>query len=158
RIAPHCEIYYGTDFSKAAINQIQQVLDTSEAQYSAVRLSHREADDLIDLAQNEFECVVINSVVQYFPSLDYLLRVLERAVQLVASGGYIFVGDVRSLPLLEAFHLSVELERTRHEKISTDELQNRIQRQMAAENELVIDPRFFVGLPERLAGIRGVSI
>jgi len=47
--------------------------------------------------------------VQYFPSLDYLLRVLEGAVRAVAPGGFIFIGDVRSLPLLSAFHASVQL-------------------------------------------------
>ena len=55
--------------------------------------------------------MILNSVVQYFPSIEYLVRVLEGAVQAVAEGGYIFVGDVRSLPLLEAFHTSVELQR-----------------------------------------------
>ena len=54
---------------------------------------------------------MINSVVQYFPTVDYLVRVLEGAARIVKPGGTIFVGDVRSLPLLETFHLSVELYR-----------------------------------------------
>jgi len=52
---------------------------------------------------------VILNPLQYFPSLDYLLRVLEGAVRAVAPGGFIFIGDVRSLPLLSAFHASVQL-------------------------------------------------
>jgi len=51
--------------------------------------------------------VILN--LQYFPSLDYLLCVLEGAVRAVAPGGFIFIGDVRSLPLLSAFHASVQL-------------------------------------------------
>ena len=57
--------------------------------------------------------MILNSVVQYFPSLDYLLRVLHQAVAAAAPGGAIFLGDVRSLPLLAAFHASVEVHHLR---------------------------------------------
>ena len=40
----------------------------------------------------------LNSVIQYFPDLDYLMTVLEGAVESVRPGGAVFVGDVRSLP------------------------------------------------------------
>ena len=34
----------------------------------------------------KYDVVIINSVVQYFPSVEYLVRVLEGAVQAVAPG------------------------------------------------------------------------
>ena len=61
--------------------------------------------------ERSFDTVVLNSVAQYFPDLDYLLRVLEGAAAALRPGGRIFVGDVRSLPLAGAFHASVELAR-----------------------------------------------
>ena len=67
------------------------------------------ADDFTGIPEGWFDLVVINSVVQYFPGVDYLLRVLDGATAALAPGGTLFVGDVRSLPLLEAFHASVEL-------------------------------------------------
>ena len=63
------------------------------------------------VAGMDADLVVLNSVAQYFPSIDYLVRVLEGAARMVADGGAIFVGDVRSLPLLAAFHTGVELQR-----------------------------------------------
>ena len=57
------------------------------------------------------DLVILNSVVQYFPDMDYLLEVLSAAVRVTRRGGHIFVGDVRSLPLLEAYHGSVQLPR-----------------------------------------------
>ena len=55
------------------------------------------------------DLVILNSVVQYFPDMDYLLGVLSEAVRVTRRGGHVFVGDVRSLPLLEAYHASVQL-------------------------------------------------
>ena len=67
-------------------------------------LLHKSAHDFEEIEPEAFDTVVINSVAQYFPSIDYLVRVLEGAVQAWQPGGSVFVGDVRSLPLLEAYH------------------------------------------------------
>jgi amino acid adenylation domain-containing protein len=108
RLAPHCESYTGTDFSPAALGYVRQQLTTLGSD-DEVLLLERRADDFRDIEPNSFDAVILNSVVQYFPSVNYLLRVLEGAVRATRSGGFVFVGDVRSLPLLEAFHTSVEL-------------------------------------------------
>ena len=50
---------------------------------------------------------MINSVAQYFPSADYLVEVMRAAVHATRPGGRLFVGDVRSLPVLSAFHAAV---------------------------------------------------
>ncbi|HEX2092144.1 MAG TPA: amino acid adenylation domain-containing protein, partial [Longimicrobiaceae bacterium] len=105
RVAPHVRQYHGTDFSGVALEHVRRHLDG----LPQVTLSEREADDLEEFAGAGFDTVVLNSVAQYFPGVEYLLRVLEGAAAAVRPGGRIFVGDVRSLPLLEAFHASVEL-------------------------------------------------
>ena len=58
----------------------------------------------------------------------------------LAPGGAIFVGDVRSLPLLKAFHASVELEHAapRHDGCRPARADRR---RVAQEYELVLDPR-----------------
>jgi SAM-dependent methyltransferase len=107
RVAPHTRAYHGTDFSGVALEHIRR----HAAGLPQVSLSEREADRLDDYAGAGFDTVVVNSVAQYFPDLDYLLRVLEGAAAALRPGGRIFVGDVRSLPLAGAFHASVELAR-----------------------------------------------
>jgi hypothetical protein len=96
-------------------------------------------------------------VVQYFPDVDYLLRVLDGALRVLAPGGFVFVGDVRSLPLLEAFHTSVELHGA-DPALPTAELVHRIRQQLAREDELVVDPAIFQALPARYPAISDVEV
>jgi hypothetical protein len=85
-----------------------------------------------------------------FPSIDYLIRVLEGAVQATAPGGFIFIGDVRSLPLLQAFHASVQLYQA-EPSLTREQLQQQVQMQIFQETELVIDPAFFTALKQRIS-------
>ena len=108
RLAPRCEAYCGTDFSRHALIYVAAV-DERAAGPPRVVLLLRAADDFSGIEPASFDTVIINSVVQYFSSIEYLVKVLEGAARVVAPGGRILVGDVRSLPLLEAFHTSVAL-------------------------------------------------
>jgi acyl-CoA synthetase (AMP-forming)/AMP-acid ligase II/NAD(P)-dependent dehydrogenase (short-subunit alcohol dehydrogenase family)/aryl carrier-like protein len=74
--------------------------------------------------------------------VDQLLRVLDGALERVRPGGHLFVGDVRSLALLEAFHAAVQLEQARDDR-SCAEVAERARRQAALESELLVDPAFF---------------
>jgi acyl-coenzyme A synthetase/AMP-(fatty) acid ligase/SAM-dependent methyltransferase/acyl carrier protein len=157
RLAPRCSRYWGFDFSEQAIRYVREKLVNRDPALSHVELFHRPADRFEGVETGGFDCVILNSVVQYFPSIDYLVQVLEHALEAVADGGTIFIGDVRSLPLLEAFHASVELLRA-SATTSCEQLAARIQKQMAEDNELVIDPAFFHALKERFPRITHVDI
>jgi len=157
RIAPHCERYLGTDFSPAALNYIRDQLQQPGSALPQVSLSEQNADDFTNIEPASFDAVIINSVVQYFPGVDYLMRVLRGAVEALAPGGFIVIGDVRSLPLLKALHESVE-----HHKaeagISLEQLQQRIERRIEQEEELLIDPAFFIALKQHLTKISQVAV
>ena len=157
QIAPHTSCYLGTDFSPVALDYIQQQLSKLEQKLPQVNLSERMADDFEGLDAQAFDAVILNSVVELFPNIDYLLRVLEGAMNVVAPGGFIFVGDVRSLPLMEAFHTSVELEKA-PEELSVAQLHSRVHRRLLQENQLVIDPAFFTALGQRFPSITHVQI
>lgn len=111
-----------------------------EAPLPQVSLEHRTADDLGGIAPASFDVVVVNSVVQYFPGIAYLTRVLEGAARVVRRGGHIFIGDVRSLPLHHAYCASVELYRAKA-TLTRAELKELAQQRMLQEEELVIDLR-----------------
>jgi non-ribosomal peptide synthase protein (TIGR01720 family) len=96
-------------------------------------------------------------VAQYFPSADYLRRVLTAAVRAVAGTGTVFVGDVRSLSLLETFALSVEFSRAADD-LPIKALRERIRRRLMLEQELVVDPDFFRTLQLDLPEIKSVEI
>ncbi len=110
-LAGECRQYVGLDFSAEALKQLgKKVARRKDLQH--VELRQGMADNLTFAADASFDLVILNSVVQYFPSADYLLKVLREAVRVTRPGGNIFIGDVRSLPLLEAYHASVQLHKT----------------------------------------------
>jgi amino acid adenylation domain-containing protein len=147
RLVPHVSDYVGTDFSQAALDYVRRYLPAAEV--ARTTLLERTADNFSGLEPASFDMVILNSVVQYFPSAEYLIRVLTGAMRVVAPGGYIFVGDVRSLPLLEVFHTSVELSRA-DAAVSSAEIRERVRRRMSHERELIIDPAFFAALGRRI--------
>ncbi|HEV3050235.1 MAG TPA: AMP-binding protein, partial [Longimicrobium sp.] len=153
RVAPHTRAYHGTDFSGVALEHIRR----HAAGLPQVSLAEREADQLDEYAGAGFDLVVINSVAQYFPDLDYLLRVLEGAAAALRPGGRIFVGDVRSLPLAGAFHASVELARA-SEGLPIEQLRARVRRGMAEEQELLLDPALFEAVRERIDRLGRVEV
>ncbi len=161
RIAPHCTKYCGTDFSSASLNYIQQQLANVETQAIAplhqVTLLEKMATDFEGVEAQAFDTVILNSVVQYFPNIDYLVQVLEGAVQATAPGGFIFIGDVRSRQLLQAFHASVQLYQA-EPSLTREQLQQQVQMQIFQETELVIDPAFFRALKQRFPQISHVQI
>jgi len=156
QVAPHCSEYLGTDFSETVINRLQwQLAQTQE--FAGVRLLHRQAKDFDGIEPGWFDAVILNSVVQYFPSSEYLVEVLRNAARVLRPGGSIFIGDVRSLPLLEAFHASVEVYKALP-SLSLAELKQRVSERLEAEDELVIDPKFFEVLRRDIPGITEVSV
>ena len=155
QIAPHTKSYCGTDFAQSAINYIgDQLLRRPLPQ---VQLQRRTADNLAGLEPRSFDAVILNSVAQYFPSGDYLRRVIAGAVQLVHPGGMVFVGDIRSLPLLETYHAAVALHQA-PPGLARSELRQIIRQRLAQEEELAIDPSFFTQLPALLPQVAHVAI
>ena len=155
RVAPEAERYRGTDFSAVVLAQVQA--GVVRRGLPRVELAQGLADDWSGVRPGDFELVVLNSVVQYFPGVDYLVKVLEGAVGAVAPGGSVFVGDVRSLPLLEAFHASVQLHQA-SPGLPAAELARRARHGAAEEEELVVDPALFLALARRLPAVRRVEV
>ena len=140
RLAPLCESYTGTDFSGRTLEALGGAIG---GRGWGVRLLCREADDFSGLGPGEFDVVVINSVVQYFPDEGYLRSVLDGALRVLSPGGHLFVGDVRSLPLLDTFHHSIAQFQAA-EEASDRSISARQEVLAANDTELVLDPRFFL--------------
>ncbi|HKV11788.1 MAG TPA: amino acid adenylation domain-containing protein, partial [Thermoanaerobaculia bacterium] len=134
-IGPRTERYLGLDFSEPSLAYIRAVLD-ERGWPAGTELRRGLADDERVFGEETFDTVVLNSIVQYFPSLAYLLRVVEQAVARVRPGGAVFLGDLRSLPLLEASHVSVELFRA-EDSMDRERLRRQVDAALAAEPELV---------------------
>ncbi|MEV4312842.1 amino acid adenylation domain-containing protein [Actinocrispum sp. NPDC049592] len=134
-IAPDTEEYWGTDLSEEAVAALRRRVPSEWP----VRLRARPADDFNGLPTGYFDTVVLNSVVQYFPSAGYLTEVLRGALRVLAPGGSVFVGDVRNLRLLPALRAGIG-----------DDLP------LSWEGELLLDPDFFATLD--LPGVTSVDL
>ncbi len=157
RLAAGCESYWATDFSSAAIDALQHEVAARPELSGRVELRVQPADDVTDLPVGFFDTVIINSVVQYFPHADYLESVLRQAVGLLAPGGAVFVGDVRNLRLLRAFHTAVQLadaDRTEGAGL----VRRAVDRKILREKELLVAPEFFATLGHDMAEIGGVDV
>jgi acyl carrier protein len=122
-----------------------------------VSLLKQPADDFTGFEDGTFDVVVLNSVVQYFPSIEYFMRVLRGACRVLMPGGALFLGDLRSLPLLDVFHASVELARAPR-STPTAELRQRVRKRRSEEQELAIDPRLFTALTRELPALAVIGV
>ncbi|SEG84368.1 Non-ribosomal peptide synthetase component F [Actinacidiphila yanglinensis] len=157
RLAPRCDTYTGTDLSTRALAHIRSHQDWLANKVDDVTLLPRAADDFTDFEDARFDTVVINSVVQYFPDQSYLERVLRGALALLPPGGHVYLGAVRSLPLLRALHLPAQLARL-EPGARAAELRDSVASHVAREEELALDPGYFTGLAGRLPGLAEVYV
>jgi amino acid adenylation domain-containing protein len=148
RIAPKCARYVGTDVSQNALDYVRRHATALGPNFPSLALRQQPADDFSGIDEQAFDCVILNSVVQYFPTIEYLVGVLEGAVRALRKGGVAFVGDVRSLPLLEAFHTSIQLAKA-PDSLRVVQLRERIREHVERDKELVLDPEFFRAFAHR---------
>ena len=157
RVAPRCDSYWGTDISPTVVERLQRSINHQDPTSDRIHLRVQPADDFNGLPAGRFDLIVLNSVIQCFPSARYLLRVIRDALRILVPSGRIFIGDVRHLGLLECFATELVMHSTRP---GTDlsVIRERVARRLRAENELLLDPRFFYALVSADANIATVDV
>ncbi|KAI9899658.1 hypothetical protein N3K66_006119 [Trichothecium roseum] len=146
-----------------------------EPSIRAVHFTRRAANSLPDLAEKvhifqgtaaditTLPCpvapnlVIINSVAQYFPSQDYLQKVIDDCVGLKGVETIIF-GDMRSHAMRKEFQASKAMF-SLGDTATREEIQSKMAEVERAEQELLVDPGFFSSLAKRMPHlIRHVEI
>jgi acyl-CoA synthetase (AMP-forming)/AMP-acid ligase II len=154
RIAPKCEVYFGIDTSEVALDHVRTY--AHRLGLDNVRVEKQDAANLDTYERASFDTVVINSVAQNFPDSDYFYRVIEGAIGLLKPGGVIFLGDVRDKVSERELQSSIALHRAPNKWTGEDVLAS-TDRQMARQEELIIDPAAFVDLKNRFPAISHVE-
>ncbi len=147
RLAMHTDLYIGTDISSKALSFISNAIPATSINQKSVRLFQCAAPDFSPFENETFDLVILNSIVQYFPSIEYLFDVLNKAASLLTSSGSIFLGDLRNLALMDLFYQSVILENAK-ETMTVAELQKQVGHKKNQERELFIDPALFKHIPQ----------
>ena len=154
QIVPDVKEYWGTDLSASVIERLQAQAERA-GWADRVRLRSQPADDLSGLPLAYFDTVILNSVVQYFPGPDYLDRVLQGAMDLLAPGGQVVVGDVRNAGSLRVLQAAVQA--AAHPDAEAAQLRAAVETATQREKELVLDPEWFTGWASE-HGVSGVDI
>ena len=154
-LARQCECYVGVDFSSEAIDDLER--ETARLDLRNVALLEQAVDDPTGIDAGGFDVVLLNTVIQYFPDVGYLEAVLDNALRALRPGGVVFVGDVRELGALDAFHASiVQAKATGHEDLYG--LRQELRRVAGRETELVFDPAWFDAFAASRPEITAVQI
>ena len=140
-LAPRCLEYFGIDISAVAIDHLQRrITRRSDLKHATVvQCSALE----LECESESYDTIVIDSVVHAFPDINYLHRVIVRALDWLAPGGRIFIGNVRHLGLRKVFHAIVELQMA-SSFVTAAALRASIENEVESERELSIDPQYFV--------------
>nr|WP_305801184.1 non-ribosomal peptide synthetase [Mycobacterium sp. DBP42] len=157
QVAPHCELYVGTDMSAVAIDKLAHSLEEQKVPWRyRVRLLARPAHVTDSLPVDYFDTIILNSVIQYFPNSSYLDEVIDRAFGLLAAGGKLFLGDVRNHSLQGAFQTAVAMARNGSDDI--EDIRRRVQRSVLGDPELLLAPEFFTTWATRHSSVAGLDI
>lgn len=148
-------VYVGTDLSARAVNDLNTWIRTQPA-LGHVQLRQAEASDVTGIQSGAFDTMVLNSVAQYLPDVDYLLNVLRGTVQVVGPQGHLFIGDLRHVTHVPVFHASIQLHKA-STQTTVKQLKSRIARAVMQDKELTLDPAFFHAVAAHL-GLGGVEI
>ncbi|MGA2887002.1 MAG: amino acid adenylation domain-containing protein [Terracidiphilus sp.] len=155
RIAPHCEQYHATDFSQVVLDSVRKNLVEQREDLRHVQLYQGAANKLRSIEGAGYDLVIINSVVQYFPSMEYMIDVMDGCLEKLSKGGCLFVGDVRNRTLNLAFHASIELGESTDDTIAS---WSRLARERAdRDSELVLDPAFFTAFGKSRAQVTQIQ-
>lgn len=155
-IAPHCTFYAATDFSSEIIDRLALRVKANPVLANKVYVRQAEASNIEGFPGESFDTIILNSVLQLFPSAHYLEQVLSNAIRHLAPSGRIFVGDVQNYDLLDAYHAGVQFKR--HAQTSLAVAAKAWRKALSLEDQLMISPDYFKQISKRIPSIREVHL
>mgnify|MGYP006097066223 CR=1 FL=1 len=147
--------YIGTDVAEKGLKLIE---NSKKGSINADKISLYQLDALnIDKVPNQkFDLIIINSVAQYFPSLDYIFNVFKKLEQYASQNCNIFLGDIRSYELQKLFYYDIL--NKKQPKISNEDLKIKITNLEKRENETLYNSNLFKLLPKVFNYINSCSV
>ncbi|ODA82522.1 hypothetical protein RJ55_01029 [Drechmeria coniospora] len=146
------ESYVGLEPTEGAVGFLAETVKKIPELAPKVKIYRASAGELRRLEPPiSANLVVLNSVLQYFPSEGYLSRVIEDVLEL-DDVDTIFVGDVRSYALHRQFLSKRTLHLADPEAATKGGIRTIMAEMERAESELLVDPAFFTALPARFPG------
>jgi microcystin synthetase protein McyA len=157
-VLPFCELYLGTDVSTEAVDFVKDIVNNNIREFEQkVQICKMSADEVGSLTEKNFNMVILNSVIQYFPTVNYLSNIINTAIDHISGTGCIFIGDVRNYDLSHEFYTSLALAQA-SPKTTIEEIVSIAKKYTLQDNELLISPEFFIELENQIEEVTGVEI
>ncbi len=136
KIAPLVKTYVALDSSEMSIRRNTEMLINRNQ--NNIQLYKCAAHEIETLDLVDFDVIIINSVVQSFPTYRYLRTTLQKCMNLLNSHGYIFVGDVMDLDLKQTLEQDlIQFKNTNHDNKT-------FRTKLDFSNELFVSREFFL--------------
>ncbi|MDQ5920713.1 MAG: hypothetical protein QG673_769 [Pseudomonadota bacterium] len=140
QLIDNCEYYYAFDFSTNAVQYTQKVINSLGYADKFKASASSAANIPFEELTGTYDTVILNSIIQCFPSLHHLEELLIKIIENIDIAGKIFIGDVRDFRLLECFAYSVLNFKNNFVDISD------IEYFKIKEKELLVSPEYFLYL------------
>lgn len=137
--------YVGIEPTEKAINWVNRSARAIPGLADKIYLHKGAATDISQLGLISPNIVIVNSVAQYFPSNEYLLKIITDILRL-KSVATIFFGDIRSYAMYKEFQVTKALF-LHGNKVSKEDVRHTMSDTEQSEIELLVDPSFFTALP-----------
>jgi amino acid adenylation domain-containing protein len=147
--AKECSI---VEISSTAIDYVENKLNKKQLQKTTFR-----NESILNIHNHKkFSCIIVNSVIQYLPSIHSLITAITQLVEATKSNGTIIIGDVRALELLDIYLL----EKIRANNETEDDLLHNLDSfyYKSRDAEVVLSPKFFFALKNIINNISHVDI
>jgi len=101
RLAPQVARYVGTDLSPGIVEWTRR--EATQRGLTNVYLLPLPAHQINQCGEDNFDIIIINSVIECFPGHNYLRAVLRQALNLLSERGWLFLGNVWDQDAKDAF-------------------------------------------------------
>ncbi|MEJ6472777.1 amino acid adenylation domain-containing protein [Pseudoalteromonas piscicida] len=157
RLIESTEHYLGVDISDEALKLIKSDMKRINLCEEKLSVHRASAHQISEVPDNGADIIVLNSVIQYFPDREYLSTVINDCVERLPDGGHIFLGDVRDLRLLPAFHCAIDTHQLGGSRAAS-EIALDVEHREQEDEELCLSPEFFYSLEDRAPRISSVRV
>jgi len=146
--------YSGLDCAPGGLDAIRSSQLYTEFK-EIVDLYKLEAVDLNVLPEEKFDLIILNSVIQYFSDLSYVIDFFKKLERVCHDNSLIFIGDVRSLELRDTFYNEVIKRKGLADDYQFSEI---LEKYRQRENESLFHRDFFKSLPNLFSYIKSVHV
>lgn len=135
KLIDNCDEYSAIDISQFAVEWLLKKHNIDK--FSAYVADAYNLPNQI--MQKNYDLIILNSTVQYFPSIFYFLKVIEKLLPLVTSG-HIFIGDIINSDLAIHKNLDIYLAGLNQEKNGYIQLDDFCIERLCLDSEIAIPP------------------